>query len=267
MSKALRKSNICYNCETILAHSQDYCPSCGQENHSRQASTHVLISDFMSDYLAFDSKLFRSIIPLLIKPGFITKKYLEGKRQQFIPPIRVFLFLSFIYFGLSFLLNSDSNTISVTYNEQGQSEDAIREIAEYFSNNFNFVIFFFTPILALIIKIFYRTKEKRYYVNFFVFSLHFLSFLFILGSLLTLLFSGMELISKSDTNASIQNIISLAAIIYICVYWIIALKHVFNKKNNILLFSITLLISVLVFVIVMIAFFMLIAWYNGSIQF
>ncbi|NRA11109.1 MAG: DUF3667 domain-containing protein [Crocinitomicaceae bacterium] len=45
----------------------------------------------------------------LIKPGFIAKEYLEGKHQLFIPPIHVFLFLSFIYFGLGFLLDTDNH--------------------------------------------------------------------------------------------------------------------------------------------------------------
>ena len=267
MNKSRRKSASCYNCETILDQSQNYCPNCGQENHTRQASTRVLMSDFLNDYLTFDSKFFRSVIPLLIKPGFITKEYLEGKRQQFIPPIRVFIFLSFVYFGLSFLLNSDSETLTFTSNNQDQSEDAIQEIAEYFSNHFKFVIFFFAPILALIIKLFYRTKEKKYYVNFFVFSLHFLSFLFLFGAILTLLFNGMDLISKSDIISSTQNVISIVALIYICIYSIRALKLVFNKKNNILLFSLTLLLSVIVFFIVMISFFIAIAWYNNTFLF
>jgi hypothetical protein len=266
MSKKRRKSTSCYNCHTPLDRSENFCHSCGQENHSRQASTRVLISDFLADYLAFDSKLFRSVIPLVSKPGFITKEYLGGKRQQFIAPIRVFLFLSFVYFGLSFLLDTNPESSSITFNSNEASNQTIQKISESFTSNFNLMVFFFTPVLALVIMLFYRTKEKRYYVNFFVFSLHFLSFLFILGSFITVIFAGLEWVNPSETISTLGNFITFASVLYVCVYSIISLKKVFAKKNNILLFFITLIVAVFVFIIFILLYIFIIAWAYGGFE-
>lgn len=264
MSKKRRKSTSCYNCHAPLDRSENFCHSCGQENHSRQASTRILISDFLADYLAFDSKLFRSVVPLIVNPGFITKEYLDGKRQQFIAPIRVFLFLSFLYFGLSLLLDSGSESSSVAFQNEEVSNQTIHKISDSFSKNFNLVVFFFTPILALVIMLFYRTKEKRYYVNFFVFSLHLLSFVFILGSFLTLLFAGINWFESSKTVSLLGIGVSIVSLMYICIYSIISLKKVFAKKNNILLFFITLIVAILTFIIVMLLYMLIIAWGYGG---
>ena len=264
MSKKLRKSTSCYNCDTLLGQSENYCPNCGQENHSRQASVRVLASDFLKDYLAFDSKLFRSVIPLISKPGFITEEYLNGKRQQFIPPIRVFLFLSFIYFGLSFILASDTHAVSFSVGSPDGKTD--KRVAELISEYFDLAIFFFTPILAWIIMLFYRSKERKYYVNFFVYSLHLLSFIYILGSIQVILFMGISWIDKSKTTEIVWTIIQVSSFLFICVYTILSLKKVFNKKNNILRFLITLIIAIAVFIIVLLIYVFLIVWLNSGVS-
>ncbi|MBC7412702.1 MAG: DUF3667 domain-containing protein, partial [Bacteroidia bacterium] len=38
------------------------------------------------------------IIPLLFKPGFLTKEFLGGRRQRYLEPIRMYVFLSFLCF-------------------------------------------------------------------------------------------------------------------------------------------------------------------------
>lgn len=256
MSKK-RKAPTCYNCQTPLTQSENFCPTCGQENHSRQASTRMLISDFLNDYLTFDSKLFKSIIPLLTKPGFITKEYLDGKRQQFIPPIRVFLFLSFVYFGLSFLIGEKNGAVNFSFDDT--DGDIAQQVGESFNKYFDLAVFCFTPILAWIIMLFYRSKERKYYVNFFVYSLHFLSFLFILGSILMLLTSGLSWVASPETVENIWAISAFLAFIYICIYAVTSLKRVFNKKRNILRFIIVMLLAIAVFVIVLLLYLFLIA--------
>jgi hypothetical protein len=52
----------------------------------------------MGTYLSFDSKFSRTLIPVLFKPGFLTNEYREGRRAMYIPPIRLFVFVSIIFF-------------------------------------------------------------------------------------------------------------------------------------------------------------------------
>jgi hypothetical protein len=60
-----------------------------------------LISHFLGDYFTFDSKIFKSLIPLLLKPGFLTTEYMAGRRVRYIPPVRFYVFISILFFVLS----------------------------------------------------------------------------------------------------------------------------------------------------------------------
>lgn len=92
------KPTHCLNCGTPLA--GDFCRHCGQKNKFFLLTFRQLISEFLSDYLTFDSKFFRSLKPLLFKPGFLTNEYNAGKRVRYISPLKMYLFISVIFFFL-----------------------------------------------------------------------------------------------------------------------------------------------------------------------
>lgn len=259
MSKQRRKGSECFNCHTPFTQNENYCPNCGQENHSRQASTRMLLDDFLKDYIAFDSKLFKSVVPLLTKPGFVTMEFLNGKRQKYIPPIRVFIFLSFIYFGLTYLLSDGTTAGSITINGEEQGSDAGRAFYDQFINNFNLVVFFFAPLQALLIMLLYRSKERQYYVNFFVYTLHLFSFFFLLGTF----FLSVNYVLTSISDSIVMDYISLGVIIalaiYVIIYSVISLKRVFNKKKNILRYIVLLLMSLTIFTGILIGFILFLA--------
>jgi hypothetical protein len=61
---------------------------------------------FFEDLTHFDSRFHKSLIPLLFKPGFLSKEYNEGKRTTYLNPVRMYVFVSLLYF-LSILLPSN----------------------------------------------------------------------------------------------------------------------------------------------------------------
>ncbi|NQU67884.1 MAG: DUF3667 domain-containing protein [Candidatus Marinimicrobia bacterium] len=91
------KTSTCLNCGQQIA-DMNYCPECGQANTSKRISLRQLFSDFFGDYFTFDSKIFRSLLPLVFKPGFLTREYTEGKRNAYILPFRLYIFVTFIFF-------------------------------------------------------------------------------------------------------------------------------------------------------------------------
>jgi hypothetical protein len=111
----------CSNCGTELQ--GEYCHECGQSARKYKTSIKQIIRDFFASYLTVDSKLFRSIIPLLFKPGFLVNKYLAGKRVRFIRPLRMYLFSSLIFFAFI----SFSNNINVGVDGMGDSTDAVTD--------------------------------------------------------------------------------------------------------------------------------------------
>ena len=90
----------CLNCKTPLA--GQYCASCGQRARSRLISLWELVRDAFGDLFELDSRLWRTLIPLIARPGALTRDYLEGRRARFMPPFRTYLVLSIIFFLVAF---------------------------------------------------------------------------------------------------------------------------------------------------------------------
>jgi len=90
----------CRNCGTRLT--GQYCGICGQRARNRLISLWQLISEAFGDLLEIDSRLWRTLIPLLARPGQLTRDYLEGRRARYMPPFRTYLVLSLIFFVVAF---------------------------------------------------------------------------------------------------------------------------------------------------------------------
>ena len=90
----------CLNCGTELR--GQYCGNCGQRARGRLISLWELLQDAFGDLFELDSRLWRTLIPLLVRPGQLTRDYLEGRRARYMPPFRMYLVLSLIFFVVAF---------------------------------------------------------------------------------------------------------------------------------------------------------------------
>ncbi|RYE24961.1 MAG: DUF3667 domain-containing protein [Sphingobacteriales bacterium] len=91
-----RKEKNCLNCGAQLV--GHFCQDCGQENLEPKESFGHLLRHFLEDLTHFDGKLFATMRPLLFKPGFLTKEYVAGRRVAYLNPIRMYLFISAMFF-------------------------------------------------------------------------------------------------------------------------------------------------------------------------
>ena len=108
---SLRTDKTCLNCHHVVENR--YCPNCGQENKETKESFHYLFFHTIEDLVHYDSGFWKTIKYLLFYPGKLTKEYLSGKRQQFVPPVKLYIFISFItFFILSILTTFDKQTES-----------------------------------------------------------------------------------------------------------------------------------------------------------
>jgi hypothetical protein len=96
----LKPQESCLNCGTIL--DGQYCGSCGQRARSRLISIWELTQEAFGDLFELDSRLWRTLIPLFVRPGRLTREYLEGRRARFMPPFRTYLVLSIFFFLIAF---------------------------------------------------------------------------------------------------------------------------------------------------------------------
>lgn len=86
----------CLNCGTPLA--GKYCVECGQPNHTYVAPLWETIEEFFGNHFGFDTRFFHSIVPLLLRPGFLSREYCAGRRERYIKPLRLYLFSSILFF-------------------------------------------------------------------------------------------------------------------------------------------------------------------------
>lgn len=91
-----RKEKKCLNCGADLY--DRFCHKCGQENVEPKQTFWGLVIHFFNDITHFDSKLWTTLKPLMLKPGFLTEEYIKGRRVQYLDPIRMYMFISFAFF-------------------------------------------------------------------------------------------------------------------------------------------------------------------------
>jgi hypothetical protein len=96
----LKPLEPCLNCRTMLT--GQYCGNCGQRARSRLISIWELVQDAFGDLLELDSRIWQTLIPLITRPGKLTRAYLEGRRVRFMPPFRTYLVLSIVFFLVAF---------------------------------------------------------------------------------------------------------------------------------------------------------------------
>lgn len=102
----VRPARTCQNCNSVLR--GQYCEECGQRDKHRIISLWELLRDLVGDVFEVDSRIWRSLRPLLFKPGRLTTEYLRGRRVHYTPPLRLYLISSLVFFLVVFF-NTDTD--------------------------------------------------------------------------------------------------------------------------------------------------------------
>jgi hypothetical protein len=124
MSHQLRHEKDCLNCGAIIE--DRYCTRCGQENLPVKESFGHLFRHFFEDITHYDSKLLTTLKDLLFKPGFLTQEYLQGRRTKYLHPIRMYVFISFVYFLAMAYFTHPSRELNEFIVEKAAQDERIR---------------------------------------------------------------------------------------------------------------------------------------------
>ncbi|MBS0255372.1 MAG: DUF3667 domain-containing protein [Proteobacteria bacterium] len=87
----------CLNCGTPLA--GHFCHACGQAAHVHR-SLMAFVHDIAHGVFHFEGKIWRTIPALMLRPGQLTRDYIEGRRVRYVSPIALFLFSVFLLFAV-----------------------------------------------------------------------------------------------------------------------------------------------------------------------
>jgi hypothetical protein len=86
----------CLNCGTPLVGS--HCHACGQRGHQHK-TLGAFFHDLLHGALHFEGKLWRTLPMLFLRPGRLTREYVDGRRASYVSPIALFLFSVFVMFA------------------------------------------------------------------------------------------------------------------------------------------------------------------------
>ena len=86
----------CLNCGSTRVDA--YCAACGQRNVDMRIPARDLALDAVEDGLSLDSRVARTVVPFLFRPGFLSVEWTSGRRARFSSPLRLYLLTSFVFF-------------------------------------------------------------------------------------------------------------------------------------------------------------------------
>jgi uncharacterized protein DUF3667 len=192
----------CGNCDAQL--SGPYCSVCGQHAHASARSLGAVLHDAWHDITHVDGRLWHTLWLLFSRPGQLTKDYFEERRARYLPPVRLYLVLSVLFFSLSAGTGHVTDHTVKSADEQypdipcdkffapdgTQLERLAHEACARYDkwdndsfsktlvHNIPRMMFVFLPLMAGIVTLLYW-RPRRFYVEHLVFLLHNHSALFL----------------------------------------------------------------------------------------
>jgi hypothetical protein len=203
------------------------------------------VHETVHELVHLDSKLFRTLKELMVKPGQLTAEYFAGRKKRYIAPIRLFLTL----FAVTFIAYSAFKPVAV-YSLEGllavdpknQLKPKLEEAAAKrgisyeqlstrievrWQKNMSLVSMVGILSVALLLKLLYF---RRYFTEHLVFSTHFMCF----NYAMSLVFWPVYLVIgiRQDTTHYVLLAVSM---VVTCVYIYFALFRVYGQRGGITL--------------------------------
>ncbi|HET7230316.1 MAG TPA: DUF3667 domain-containing protein [Longimicrobium sp.] len=76
----------------------NFCRNCGQRKVEVQVSLRRMVLEVLDDQFALNSALPRTVGALFFRPGHLTREYMNGRIARYIPPFRLYLVASVVFF-------------------------------------------------------------------------------------------------------------------------------------------------------------------------
>ena len=255
----------CLNCGAPLY--GRYCAECGQKNEKRIGPLGHLVMEVL-DELSLDARFVRTVRRLL-RPGFLTRAYLDGRRADFVPPLRLFVIVSFafiILLGLDnrieFWQTGSTSQVVVDTDSVAQGEitarlDSLRQegswrsaleaeflsgalqardnpeqISQVYVGRLSVLVFALLPVFAALLKLLYR---REYYAAHLIFSLHVHTVALLLGTPLVVGGTVLRLVAGTSTLGGVGPWLGLSGFtvisVAVLIYTFFALRRAFGGST------------------------------------
>jgi len=243
VEQATTAGNASWSCptckHTVLT---TYCATCGERAlRPRELTVRGIFEQAVEAFTNLDSRLIRSLVFVVVRPGTLTKAYLVGQRLPYIMPLQLFLVANVLFFAMESLTHStifstplDSHLHTQPWSDFAQWLVPYRLMSmgtslESYAPNFDraialnarsLVVLMSLALVPFLASVFYRSGRPL--VIDIVFSLHLYAFVLILfsGALtiaaVSVLLGGPGLKSENmDSALSIGLLLACAAYLYV----------------------------------------------------
>jgi len=246
---SLVEDGTCQNCGAPAP--GNFCSKCGQATATDVPTAAEFVHDVIARYVAREGHIWQTLLKLFFAPGVITAEYIAGRRTRYLRPLQLYLAASIIVFaiaqvyGLNLSLRlfgdhgihlvrgtplsgKDENSLSsrllpiqlildhidtakVRHFRSISIEERFKFLRARRIQYISSFVLFLVPLFALILKLVYRSRRRRYGEHL-IFGLHTHSFaLFIL-------------LIEAVLPAILADMLSL----WLVAYFVVALKHVYG---------------------------------------
>jgi hypothetical protein len=97
-SSGPHKEGQCHNCRAAL--SGPFCHACGQKAGHLHRPIWELGHDFLHSILHWDGRIWFTLRAMLLSPARHVNDWINGRQMRYVPPIRLFVFISLLMIGL-----------------------------------------------------------------------------------------------------------------------------------------------------------------------
>jgi hypothetical protein len=246
----------CLNCGEPL--SGPFCSRCGQRAIPAYPTLRELVGDAWQELSGYDGRVVRTFRHLMRRPGALTLEVLEGHRARYVSPVRVYLVASLIYFLVSAaspnltkpsaperssskvnidLANPEAALGKFTPEQRAEMQksiegtpwwvrpalrSAVADPAAFqrrLLQNLPRALFALVPVFAAILALFYR---RRPFSQHLIFALHLHAVIFLAATV-----GDAADFTRSE---SVEEVVSLVALVYLTVYVLRAFKTVYRER-------------------------------------
>ncbi len=204
---SLAPGTPCANCQTPLA--GPWCHACGQRGEQFHRSIWRLTLEAVEGLTDLDGRIWQTFPRLIVRPGRLTRDYLDGHRAVQVPPFRIFLIvLLLVFFTGSLNVSKNHETFRLGGPNSPEAAKILSPEAQkqmtmelgdarasswlkerlIFSLNHQDAFFaavadwgqrfavIMLPIAALMLSVLFLFKKNIYVFDHLIFSMHSLSF-------------------------------------------------------------------------------------------
>jgi hypothetical protein len=120
--------HACLNCGAPLT--AEYCNVCGQRHEPHIHTVWHFTREATENLTHADSRFWRTLWALVAKPGFLTREFFAGRRARYLPPVRLYLVISVLFFLLASTLAGDKVVQIDDEDASGDSAQKLESQAE-----------------------------------------------------------------------------------------------------------------------------------------